>query len=126
MKRLYLLQHLAAILIYLIFTYLAFVMVLPAYLLAVWVGFELWQRLVRPGREHNFTLSVIVLAVTQAVTFVAFVLGELTLFGLHIYGPQLNLVGWFSSFVFVGFLLVAFVTTAARQRTVIHGPKSAA
>jgi hypothetical protein len=115
MKRAYYLLHVAAIPLYLLPTYLAFVMLIQFYLIVVFGGFPLWQALVERHATQKNPWAVLV-AACQAVAFLLLVLVEFKLVGLTLGFEQLKLAASLGAYVGAGFLFISVITTVLSQR----------
>lgn len=107
MKRVYVIVHLSVMVLFSIFTQLAFVMFLPAYVVAMFAGFELFSRKPRPHSIRARVRLLFQASIMQTLIFLALAFSEWALF------VWLVKIPWPSSYVVVTACTLALVVSLA-------------
>jgi hypothetical protein len=124
-KRVYLILHIVAIPTYLFVTSLAFIMLMPPYLIVVFGGFDLWKRLVERRATYRLLWAGLV-GLIQAFAFVLLVMGELRIIGTPVMSIRLDTAARFGAIFLLGFVLIAEGTTVFYLRKAVPPPRASA
>ena len=124
MKRIYLLLHIAAIPIYLIVTYLAFIVFLPSYLLVVFIGFDFLKKNIENSTKQNNYIMALAIGVLQAFSLMCLVLIQFKIFGLPLEISQLELALGFAAYFTIGFIFITIITTFFQRRSNVNSMAS--
>ena len=120
MKSIYVFQHIIAILIYMLITYLAFIVFLPVYLIVIIVGFLVWEHYLKKPLLQNRILNATIFGVLQAGLFLLLSMIELIIIGIFGDLTKSSPVWDFAPYILAGFIFICLTTSLSFKEKVIE------
>ena len=117
MKLVYYVLHVVAVALFGILTYLAFLILVPAYFIAALVGYSFLRRIVEEASSRRIPRAALVGA-AQTLVFIPLAVAEFKLIGIPVdFHSNEQRIVWatFAAFALAGYVLVAVATTVLHK-----------
>jgi hypothetical protein len=118
MRLMYYLLHVGVLLLFGVATYLAFCFLVPPYLIAVFGGYYLWQKMVEEASSRRIPRAALV-GTTQALLFIPLAVVEFKLVGFPVLQTKEQGVvfAYLAALALAGYVMVAVAITVLHKQS---------